>query len=90
MCGMTERVSGAELLRRRLAELGWSQTELSKRIDVSTGIVSRWLAGERKPSLEMAFRIEAAVGLAAESWLDDAARADESGEHAAVDDTGTG
>lgn len=85
MCLMSERVTGAELLRRRLSDLGWSQTELSKRIDVSTGIVSRWLAGERKPSLEMAFRIETAVALPAESWLDDVS-ADDTGEHVAMPD----
>lgn len=92
MGDMSERVSGAELLRRRLVDLGWSQTELSRRIDASTGIVSRWLAGQRKPSLEMAFRIEVAAGLPAESWVDDPTPADESGEHSALpaSDAGTG
>lgn len=84
---MSGRRSGAEQLLERIAELGWNQLELSRRIDASTAVVSRWLAGQRKPSLEMAFRIQSATGLAADAWLEDPIDvADDSGEHGSIDD----
>lgn len=59
----------AARLRARLDELGWSQVDLAKAIDVTPAVVSRWLSSERVPSLEMAFRIqESKVGLEAEIW----------------------
>jgi len=55
-------------LRVRLEEKGWNQTRLSEEIRVSSAVVSRWLSGERHPSLEMACRMEAALGIPAEAW----------------------
>jgi len=67
--------TAAERLRARLDELGWSQTDLAKAIDVSTTVVSRWLSGDRVPSLDMAFRIQRSeVGLLADIWVTHAAR----------------
>ena len=37
---------------RRLEELGWSQAELERHIDVSSGMVSHWKVGRRTPSEE--------------------------------------
>ena len=37
---------------RRLEELGWSQAELERHIDVSSGMVSHWKVGRRAPSEE--------------------------------------
>ena len=86
--------SGAALrLQARLEELGWKPAKLAEAIDVSPGVVSRWLAGKRVPSLEMAFKIQnSEVALPAEIWLaaasvEDAGSArdlssEESGDHA--------
>jgi transcriptional regulator with XRE-family HTH domain len=85
--------SAPERLRLRLTELGWSQTDLAKAIEVSTGVVSRWLSGDRVPSLDMAFRIQKSeVALPADAWVTHAANddsrptlaVDESGEHPAA------
>lgn len=82
---MAESSPGAaERLRVRLKELGWTQLELALAIGVSGAVVSRWLSGERSPSLEMAFRIQnSAVGIPADAWIDPP-DADESGSHTAV------
>jgi transcriptional regulator with XRE-family HTH domain len=74
----------AALLRTRLRNLGWTQLDLASAIDVSPAIVSRWLSGDRTPSLDMAFRIQRSeVGLPADAWVSHSA--DESGEHPAVE-----
>ncbi len=65
------RPAAAVELDARLTELGWNQTDLAKRIGVSPAVVSRWVSGERTPSLEMAFRIQnSEVGMQAERWLE--------------------
>lgn len=56
------------MLRRRLFELRWTQTKLAEAIGVTTGIVSRWISGERTPTVEMACRIFDAVGLPVDVW----------------------
>jgi transcriptional regulator with XRE-family HTH domain len=76
--------STSERLRVRLKELGWTQLDLAVAIGVSGAVVSRWLSGDRVPSLEMAFRIQnSEVGIPADAWIDPP-DADESGAHAAV------
>ncbi len=81
---MADFPSGVERLRARLKELGWSQLDLANAIGVAPPNVSRWLSGERVPSLAMAFKIErSAVGLPADAWV--TSGADESGEHPVVD-----
>jgi transcriptional regulator with XRE-family HTH domain len=85
---MGERKTGAQLLRERLVELDWSQSELAEKIGSSPAVVSRWLAEFRKPTLEMAFRVQAAAGVPAHAWLDDpcATDADETGKHGSLSD----
>ncbi len=74
----------AERLRERLKKLEWSQLDLATALGVNPGVVSRWLSGERTPSLEMAFRLQRSkVAIPADAWITHAA-ADESGEHPAV------
>ncbi len=81
---MSDVSSTAARLRDRLRELGWSQLDLATTIEVSPAIVSRWLSGDRVPSLTMAFRIQnSAVAIPASDWV--RLEADESGEHLAVD-----
>jgi transcriptional regulator with XRE-family HTH domain len=77
---MADTLPAAERLRARMAKLEWSQTDLARVLGVSTAVVSRWLSGERTPSLDMAFRIERSkMAIPAEAWITHAA-ADESGE----------
>lgn len=84
---MGDAQSAPERLRARLRELGWTQLELASAVRASPANVSRWLSGERTPSLSMAFAIEREVGLPASSWVSHGA--DESGEHSAISSTGT-
>lgn len=58
-----------EQLSTRLDEIGLSRTDLSVRLEVSTAAISRWISGERTPSLEKAFLLERELGIPAESWL---------------------
>lgn len=83
-------VSAHARLRARLEKLEWSQNDLAHAIGVAPSVVSRWVRGDRAPSLEMAFRIERSkIGIEAEAWIHHA-EADESGPHAAVPSTKTG
>lgn len=67
---MTDAQSAPERLRARLRELGWTQLELAHAVGASPANVSRWLSGERTPSLDMAFRIQRSeVGIPADAWL---------------------
>ncbi len=80
---MPEVTPAAERLRERLNKLEWSQLDLANAIGVSPGVVSRWLSGERAPSLEMAFRVQRSkVAIPADAWITH--DADESGEHQAI------
>ena len=61
---------GAAALTQRLQELGLSRCRLSKMIGVCSGMVSRWAAGTRIPSLPHAVRLERAIGLPVEVWVE--------------------
>lgn len=61
--------NGSLLLEAKLGELGVTQADLSKRLGVSTGAVSRWISGDRRPTLAMAFRMENELGIPAELWI---------------------
>jgi transcriptional regulator with XRE-family HTH domain len=67
---MAKRLTGAERLRASMAANGWSQGELAGRLRVPQATVSRWLSGERKPTLEMLDRIREVTGIPFEAWLD--------------------
>lgn len=67
--GRTGSKRGSLLLEAKLYELGLTQADLSKRIGVSTGAVSRWLSGDRRPTLALAFRMESELGIPAELWI---------------------
>ncbi|WP_146648240.1 helix-turn-helix domain-containing protein [Labilithrix luteola] len=55
-------------LALRLAERGWSQSDLSRELDLSRGTVSRWVSGKRTPTLKLAVKIEALLGIRVEDW----------------------
>lgn len=67
----------AERLREAAKGRGWNQTELSEQLGVSTGVVSRWLKGQRVPCWSSALKIERLLGIPARLWLeaDEARRA---------------
>lgn len=67
LSGMAKRK--AATLSERLSEMGLSQHDLSVRLGVSAGAVSRWVSGERQPSLEMALLLQRELGIPAESWV---------------------
>jgi transcriptional regulator with XRE-family HTH domain len=59
---------GTSLLWRALRRLEWSQNELARRLGVDSGVVSRWLHGDKRPSLRFAIQLEAFCGVAASAW----------------------
>jgi transcriptional regulator with XRE-family HTH domain len=73
LMGKPQHVTAIERLRGRLEEKGWSQSRLGEEISVSSAVVSRWLSGDRTPSLEMACRIENALGIPVEAWREERA-----------------
>jgi transcriptional regulator with XRE-family HTH domain len=69
---------GARLLWLALKEREWSQWELRKHLTgrddepLSPGVVSRWLYGDRRPSLRMAIQIRDLLEVPIEAWHADA------------------
>src|SRR6266568_5078556 len=57
-----ERLKFAEALRKAIAEVGISQRELARRLEVSQASVSQWLHGQTTPRPAMAVRLERALG----------------------------
>jgi transcriptional regulator with XRE-family HTH domain len=60
-------------VRERLGEMGWSQSELRKRLqergeNVASGLICRWLDGTREPSLTRAALLEEILGVATSLW----------------------
>jgi transcriptional regulator with XRE-family HTH domain len=53
-----ERQKFAEALQKALAEVGISQRELARRLEVSQASVSQWLHGQTTPRPAMAVRLE--------------------------------
>lgn len=68
--GLTE---AARLLPEKLAEKGWSQAELTRRMrddlgHVAEGLVNRWTMGTREPSGSQVGWLERELGLPAILW----------------------
>jgi transcriptional regulator with XRE-family HTH domain len=59
---------GARLLWQTMEARGWTQVELAAELEVDSGLVSRWLYGERVPGREMALRIEEKLGIDPKFW----------------------
>lgn len=70
---MSERIltRGAQALARVLAERGAKQ-KLSVTLCCSDGLVSRWVQGERVPTVRYAVQIEDALGIPARWWSEPA------------------
>ncbi len=66
---LAARIGGR--IRRRREELGLSQTELARRLDVSFQAVSKWERGENAPDIQILADLAAAVEVSID-WLFDA------------------
>lgn len=56
-------------INTRLKEMGWSQSELSKRSDVSRPLISQVLSGDKPPSADFCIKIAPALGETPEKLL---------------------
>lgn len=61
---------GQQALRRHLAAAGLSHGELARRLGCSRAAVEALVNGRREPGLALAFAIQRACGVPAESWLE--------------------
>jgi transcriptional regulator with XRE-family HTH domain len=64
-----EALSARELLARWLVRGRMTQAEAAEQIGLSRVQLNQYLQGEKRPSLEMAIRIEDATGISIRSWL---------------------
>lgn len=71
---------GARELRAWIRRSGLKQVEAARRFGVTQSELSRWLSGERVPTLAKAVIVEAETGILERAWTD-ISRAD-SGEAA--------
>lgn len=62
---------GQRLLREYVS--GWAKTKqsLAEACGVSPTLLSHFLSGRRRPTLDSVFGIRAATGVPAEAWLED-------------------
>lgn len=67
---MRKRARAISLLRARILRLGWSQNELARRLGTDSAMVSRWLTGQRCPSLDMGLKIEQITGIRCSDWVE--------------------
>lgn len=59
---------GARLLWLGLEASGWSREELRKALNVSSGGVSRWLYGDRRPCHAQALRLQELFEIPVATW----------------------
>jgi len=56
-------------LHQYLVENDISQSELARRLGVSSAAICRMLAGAQRPSLKLAIRLELELGVECVTWL---------------------
>jgi transcriptional regulator with XRE-family HTH domain len=61
--------TGSKALREALTKQSWSQNELARQLDVSSGAVSRWLKGQRIPDRKNVFMLNKLLGVPIEVWF---------------------
>lgn len=59
---------GAQLLALALQARGLSQNRANKLLGTASGMMARWLYGDRRPSLAMAVRCLELFGIPVEAW----------------------
>jgi HTH-type transcriptional regulator/antitoxin HigA len=62
-------VSPGEVVREELAARGWTQQQFAEVIGRSRQFVSSLLAGRASLTFDVAFRLEAAFDVSAQTWL---------------------
>lgn len=67
---------GALALRAVMGRRKLTQAAVRDKVGVSSGVVTRWVRGTRRPSARMAQALRKLFGIRAELWLEDV---DESG-----------
>lgn len=67
------RQTAIDQLQRALKDRGWTQVVAARELDTQQPTLSQILSGRRRPSPELAFRIEAALGVDARLWFSEAA-----------------
>lgn len=64
---------GGVALKRALAGVEMSQTELERKLGVRAGTASRWLSGDRIPDVHSAVELERLLGVPVALWAHDKA-----------------
>jgi transcriptional regulator with XRE-family HTH domain len=59
---------GRRLLALALERAGLSQADLAARLGVTQPAISRYLAAERMPTLELALALQRELGIPSDSW----------------------
>lgn len=59
---------GAKALWAWLQSKAWSQAELAREMGITSGLVNKWLHGDRVPGLDYAHALERLTGIATERW----------------------
>ena len=62
---------GAALLVEKKRELDLSAAEIGRKVGVQRHVVSRWLSGQRRASLEYAVKIETLYGIPVRAWSEE-------------------
>lgn len=66
---------GMRALWAALAAQDISQGELARKLGTTSGVVCRWLHGDRRPGRALASKIEALLGIDAATWDEPLGRA---------------
>ncbi len=53
-----------------MIERGLSQADIRAMLRVSSGVIARWLHGERRPSVDQIVQIEKQFGIPAAAWTE--------------------
>lgn len=56
------------LLRRELESREWGRNRFARELGVSPTVITRLLRGDREPTLRVALKIEALLGVAVQRW----------------------
>lgn len=66
--------TGASALEAKIVEKGLTSYALAKQLGVGLSVVSRWLHGQRTPSLPAALALQELLGLPVTVWAQPLAR----------------
>lgn len=62
---------GVPLLKAAMAREGLSNADLERAVDAEgSGLITRWLKGDRRPGLQHAVKLRDLLAIPVDSWLD--------------------